>query len=122
MTIFFTSTTSFSCSCFSVIPLPYVSAELCRSKKINKHKIQPKVKCSLSDMFSCYKMSYKLFYLLLGLCKSSPFLYKGWSIVINMSVSTLDDPKPIPSTSLSSTGSSKNLDLTICFSSSIFFV
>ncbi|KAK4848850.1 hypothetical protein QYF36_018055 [Acer negundo] len=51
---------------YSLIPLPYLLAELIRSKKIHKYKIQPKVKRSFSDMFNCYKNVMQVFLLVAG--------------------------------------------------------
>ncbi|KAI9181895.1 hypothetical protein LWI28_019806 [Acer negundo] len=51
---------------YSLIPLPYLLAELIRSKKIHKYKIQPKVKRSFSDMFNCYKNVMQVFLLIAG--------------------------------------------------------
>ncbi|TXG62699.1 hypothetical protein EZV62_009693 [Acer yangbiense] len=51
---------------YSLIPLPYLLAELIRSKNIHKYKIQPKVKRSFSDMFNCYKNVMQVFLLVAG--------------------------------------------------------
>ena len=39
----------------TLLPLPYVSIELMRSKDVRMFKIQPKVENSVFDMFNCYK-------------------------------------------------------------------
>ena len=51
---------------YSLVPLPYLLAELSRSKKIHEYKIQPKVKRSFSDMFNCYKNVMQVFLLVAG--------------------------------------------------------
>lgn len=40
---------------YTLLPLPYAIAELLRSYKVDRFKIQPKVKHSLRQMFKCYK-------------------------------------------------------------------
>ncbi|KAK3036022.1 hypothetical protein RJ639_030723 [Escallonia herrerae] len=51
---------------YTLLPLPYMVAELLRSKKIDKFKIQPKMKNSLSDMLTCYRKVIQTFVLAVG--------------------------------------------------------
>ncbi|XP_059637579.1 methylsterol monooxygenase 1-1-like isoform X1 [Cornus florida] len=51
---------------YTILPLPYMFAELIRSKNIDKFKVQPKVKNSFSDMFRCYKAVMLTFVLAVG--------------------------------------------------------
>ncbi|CAA0813584.1 Methylsterol monooxygenase 1-1 [Striga hermonthica] len=46
---------------YTVLPLPYVALELTRSRRIDRYKIQPKTKNSLSDMLDCYVKVLKTF-------------------------------------------------------------
>ncbi|XP_028100138.1 methylsterol monooxygenase 1-1-like [Camellia sinensis] len=48
---------------YTLLPLPYVIAELLRSNKIERFKIQPKVNNSFKDMFNCYKNVMTIFIL-----------------------------------------------------------
>lgn len=51
---------------YTLLPLPYVVMELMRSDKIDRFKIQPKMKNSLSDMLDCYKKVVITFVLAVG--------------------------------------------------------
>ncbi|KAF5734441.1 methylsterol monooxygenase 1-1-like [Tripterygium wilfordii] len=51
---------------FSMAPLPLVVAEVMRSMGIEKYKIQPKLRLSLSEIFRCYKDVMVLFFLVVG--------------------------------------------------------
>ncbi|KAJ6722756.1 STEROL DESATURASE [Salix koriyanagi] len=51
---------------YSTAPLPYMFIELSRSKKIEKHKIQSKVKNSFQDMLKCYKDVMRTFIVVVG--------------------------------------------------------
>ncbi|KAK3195004.1 hypothetical protein Dsin_026314 [Dipteronia sinensis] len=73
---------------YSLIPLPYVLAELSKSKEMNKYKIQPKVKRPFSDIFSCYKNVMQIF--LLG----GPMLIITYS---NMKLIGIRTNLPLPS-------------------------
>ncbi|XP_057497975.1 methylsterol monooxygenase 1-1-like [Actinidia eriantha] len=51
---------------YSLLPLPYMIAELLRSRKIDSFKIQPKIKNSFGDMFRCYRDVMFIFVLVVG--------------------------------------------------------
>ncbi|XP_073308978.1 methylsterol monooxygenase 1-1-like [Primulina huaijiensis] len=51
---------------YTLLPLPYVIVELVRSEKIDRFKIQPKVKNSLSNMLDCYGKVLRTFVLAVG--------------------------------------------------------
>lgn len=51
---------------YTVLPLPHVIIELMRSKKIDRFKIQPKIRNSLSDMLDCYRKVILTFVLAVG--------------------------------------------------------
>lgn len=40
---------------YSIAPIPFLLMELGANHKLNKHKIQPKVKRTFWEMFKCYK-------------------------------------------------------------------
>ncbi|KAL8158982.1 hypothetical protein V2J09_000519 [Rumex salicifolius] len=54
------------CLVYSTAPLPFVLVELLRSPKLDRYKIQPKVRLSPSDLFACYKAVMKTFFLSAG--------------------------------------------------------
>jgi 4,4-dimethyl-9beta,19-cyclopropylsterol-4alpha-methyl oxidase len=51
---------------FSVVPLPLVFVEIARMAGFDRHKIQPKTRLSLPEMFRCYKDVMRLFFLIVG--------------------------------------------------------
>ena len=51
---------------YSLLPLPYMIAELLRSRKIDRFKIQPKIKNSFGDMFRCYRDFMLIFVFVVG--------------------------------------------------------
>ncbi|KAF2298201.1 hypothetical protein GH714_018564 [Hevea brasiliensis] len=51
---------------YSIIPLPYVFIELSCSKKMDRYKIQSKIKKSFWDMFNCYTDVMQIFLLVVG--------------------------------------------------------
>ncbi|KAL7233505.1 hypothetical protein ACSBR1_017178 [Camellia fascicularis] len=51
---------------YTLLPLPYMIAELLRSNKVERFKIQPKVNNSFKDMFNCYKNVMTIFILVVG--------------------------------------------------------
>ncbi|KAJ6879202.1 methylsterol monooxygenase 1-1-like [Populus alba x Populus x berolinensis] len=51
---------------YSIAPLPYMFIELSRSKRIEKHKIQSKIKNSFQDMLKCYKDVMQTFIVVVG--------------------------------------------------------
>jgi 4,4-dimethyl-9beta,19-cyclopropylsterol-4alpha-methyl oxidase len=51
---------------YSIAPLPYMFIELSRSKRIDKHKIQSKIKNSFQDMLKCYKDVVQTFIVVVG--------------------------------------------------------
>lgn len=51
---------------FNLVPIPLVFAELTRSLGLEQHKIQPKVRLSLAEMWKCYKDVNRMFFLVVG--------------------------------------------------------
>ena len=51
---------------YSLAPLPVVFVEIFLSDKFRRFKIQPKVKLSPSDIFSCYASVMKMFIFVVG--------------------------------------------------------
>ncbi|CAM8879939.1 unnamed protein product [Rhodiola kirilowii] len=51
---------------FTLAPMPMVVVEMMRNRNIDRYKIQPKVKLSLSEMMKCYKDVMIMFFLVIG--------------------------------------------------------
>ncbi|KAL6981808.1 hypothetical protein U1Q18_023428 [Sarracenia purpurea var. burkii] len=69
---------------YTLLPLPYVIAELMRSKKIDKFKLQPKIKNSISDMFKCYRDVMVVFVFVVGPLQLFSFpVIQGFSSIVN---------------------------------------
>ncbi|KAI4364869.1 hypothetical protein MLD38_020903 [Melastoma candidum] len=84
---------------FSLVPLPYVFAELRRIPVFDRHKIQPKFRLSLQEMFRCYWDVMRLFFLVVGPLQLVSYptvkfigirtglpLPSGWEILMQLAV------------------------------------
>ncbi|XP_057976413.1 methylsterol monooxygenase 1-1-like [Malania oleifera] len=84
---------------FSVVPLPLVFMELWRSWRVDRYKIQPKVRLSFAEMVRCYRDVMLMFFLVVGPLqlvshhsikfieiRSGLPLPSGWEILMQLAV------------------------------------